>query len=434
MKQISSKAIRALAALLILGLAPDPGSAQSGGVTLAQVLELVRERNPRLRSAHARVQASEAREPAARTLPDPMLQVGAMNLALPDLSADMAMSMAPSVQLMQMFPFPGKLGLRGEIAEDATEMSAAGADETWWQVRTRASTLFYQLYAQDRSIEVMGATLDLLRDLEEIARAMYESGTGRQADVLRATVEIARIDGEIRRMEAMREVAAARLNAVVDRPAETPVPAPLLPALPEEVPTKDTLLAWAEASRPALRRGRIGVERSESRLELARKEIWPDLSMGLQYGQRDRGTGVERMGGIMFGLSLPVWAGRRQLRSRDEARAGSLAARAELEEVRASVRAEIGVELAELRRARRLIELHREEILPQARANVESALSSYRVGSVDFATLVDAELLVNRHEAELHRLVAEYGTALAALEKAVGRPLPDDGHLMAVHP
>lgn len=431
MKQISTVPIHALTVLLILGLSPDPGAAQSSAVTLDEVLEMAREGNPRLRAARAWVRASEAREPGARTLPDPILQVGAMNLALPDLSADMAMSMAPSIQLMQTFPFPGKLGLRGEIAEDATEMSAAGADETWWEVRTRASALFYDLYAQDRSIEVMGGTLDLLRDLERIARAMYESGTGRQADVLRATVEIARIDGEIQRMEAMREVAAARLNAVLDRPAETPVPPPVLPRLPEAVPAMDTLLTWAEESRPALRRGRIGVERSEARVELARKEIWPDLSMGLQYGQRDRGTGVERMGGIMFGLSLPVWAGRRQLRSRDEARAGSLAARAELEGIRATVRAEIGVELAELRRARRLIELHRQEILPQARANVESALSSYRVGSVDFATLVDAELLVNRHEAELHRLVAEYGAAVAALERALGRPLPDRGRLMA---
>lgn len=422
-------------AAAVLALAPaTPLRAQDPGLTLDRVLELARERNPRLGARRMATRAAEAREPAASTLPDPMLQLGAMNLGLPDLSTDMAMSMAPSVQLMQTIPFPGKLGLRGDIAGYATGMREAGADEAWWTVRTRAADLFYDLYAHDRSLEVLRSTLDLLRDLEETARALYEGGTGQQADVLRATVEIARIDGEIQRMEALREAQAARLNALLDRPAGTPVPEPVLPALPADVPARDSLLAMAEESRPALQRGRLAVDRAGARAQLARKEIWPDLTVGLQYGQRNRAGTVERMGGIVVGASLPVWAGRRQLRSRDEAEADALGARADLDGVRAEVRAEVAVELAELRRARRLIDLHRQEILPQARANVESALSSYRVGTVDFGTLVDAELLVNRHEAELHRLTAEYGQAVAGLEGAIGRALPDNGHVLAEAP
>lgn len=263
---------------------------------------------------------------------------------------------------------------------------------------------------------------------------MYEAGTGRQADVLRAHVEIARIDGDLQRLEAMRMVAAARLNALLDRDADAPLPKPVLPPMPEALPPTDTLLAWAEETRPLLRGGRAGVERASDRLDLARKDIWPDLTVGVQYGQRDRGTGVERMGGVMLGVSLPIWAGRRQLRARDEAEAAGLEARARLSEARADVRGRIGVHGADLARARRLIELHRQEILPQARANVQSSLSSYRVGSVDFGTLVEAELLVNRHEAELFELIADYGKAVAGLEAAVGRPLPVTDDLLAEKP
>ena len=96
---------------------------------------------------------------------------------------------------------------------------------------------------------------------------------GRQADVLRADVEVARMDAEIRRMEAMRASDAAMLNALVDRPAATIVPAPVLGELPMEVPARDTLLAWARESRPRLAARRLAVERARTELSLARREI-----------------------------------------------------------------------------------------------------------------------------------------------------------------
>ena len=87
------------------------------------------------------------------------------------------------------------------------------------------------------------------------------------------------------------------------------------------------------------------------------------------------------------------------------------------------VDAGIGQTLAELEQARVLIRLYREEILPQARATVESSLSSYRVGSVDFMTLVDAQMAVNRFEGEYYALLASYGTGIATLEMTIGRDI-----------
>ena len=83
--------------------------------------------------------------------------------------------------------------------------------------------------------------------------------------------------------------------------------------------------------------------------------------------------------------------------------------------------------LAELNRARSLAELYRDEVIPEARAMVESAFSSYRVGTVDFLTLVDAQMTVNRYEGELYTLLGDYGRAFTALESAIGRALPRSG-------
>jgi outer membrane protein TolC len=270
----------------------------------------------------------------------------------------------------------------------------------------------------------MRETLVLLEDFGEVAKAMYGAGEGRQSDVLRANVEVARMDAEIRRMEAMRKGAAARLNGILNRPADTPVPTPALPPLPAGVPSVDTLRAWAAQDRPMLERGRLGVEQAGTRRALARKELWPDFAVGVQYGQRPGDMGTERMASAMVGFSLPIFASRRQLRMRDEAAAMDQMARADLAEMQAKVDARLGELLADLERDRTLVGLYRAEVLPQARANVESAFSSYRVGAVDFMTLVDARMTVNTYEQEFHALVADYGRAISELEMNVGRELP----------
>jgi cobalt-zinc-cadmium efflux system outer membrane protein len=409
--------------------APSSGGAE---LSLTEVYELARERNPMLRASAAMADAVETREASAGLPPDPTLQVGVMNFSVPGFETDMANSMAPSIQAMQMVPFPGKLGLSERIAEQSTEMARAGASEKWWEVRTMAGTAFFNIYEIDEKLAVMRETLGLLQDFQRVAQAMYSSGTGRQSDVLRANVEIARMDAEIEKMVAMRKVAAARLNAVLNRPAETPVPTTVLPALPASSPEQGTLRGWAEETRPMLLRSKTGVEQAETRQDLAHKQIWPNFSLGLQYGQRNAGDmGTSRMGSAMIGFSVPIFARSRQLRQRDEAAAMRSMAEAELTAARANVDARIGELLAELERVRTLVDLYREEVLPQAEANVESSFSSYRVGAVDFMTLVDAQMTTNRYEQEYYALMADYGRAITNLEGTVGRELPADTDIIA---
>ena len=436
MKQTINRRIATLA-LLGAGLVPAIAVAQEvppsevAPLTVEQAYELARARSPLLRAAAAVADAAATREASAGLPPDPMLQVGIMNFSVPGFETDMPTSMAPSIQAMQMLPWFGKLGLMEAMAEQTTAMARADTDERWWEVRSRAAMAFYMIYEADRQLEVMRETLGLLRDFEQVAKAMYSAGEGRQSDVLRAGVEVARMDAEIRRMEAMRTSAVARLNGVLDLPAGTPISAVALSPLPLEVPSTDTLRLWAEASRPMLERGRTGVDKARTMGDLARKEIWPDPVIGFQYGQRNASMGTERMGSAMIGFSIPVFAKSRQLRQRDEAVAMAAMAEADLADMRAQVDARIGELMAELERTRTLVELYRAEVLPQARANVESSFSSYRVGAVDFMTLVDAQMTVNEYDQELYGLLAEYGRSVAELEMTIGRALPRSTQMLA---
>ncbi len=401
------------------------GPAPDQAMTLADAYRVAESNNPMLAAGLARTEAVRSMESSAALPPDPQLSVGVMNASLPGLSLDMSTSMAPAIEVMQMVPFPRKLSLSGEIARKQTEIAAGEAGETLWMVRARVAMAFYGVYQADRQIETIRGTLRLLEDFERVARAMYVSGEGRQADVLRAGVEVARMRAEIERMTAMREAAALRLNGVLNRPANTPVPAVAIAKLPDLIPSADTLRAWARDSRPLLLRSSLLVEQAGVRGDLARMELWPDLSVSFQYGQRDvAGMGTERMGSLMVGVSVPIFANRRQLKMRDEAIAMERMAEAELANVRVEVNTRIGELAAELDRAQTLMTLFRTEILPQAEAAVQSAFSSYRVGAVDFMTLLDARMMVNEYEQELYRLQAEYGQMIAELEMTIGREIP----------
>lgn len=398
---------------------------------LSDLLTLARERSPRLKAALFQVEATRSREAEAGLLPDPTLMVGVANLALPEFSATMPASMVPSFQATQRFPLAGKRSLRGEIARQSTEIEGATAEEVWWAVRTEVALAFFELYRIDRQADVLQRTLGLLEDFETVALSMYSAGAGPQADVLRAGVALARMEADVERLRAHRRTWAARLNALVNRPSDTAIPTTDLAPLPSDIPTFETLVAWALESRPALQGLRLSVHRASSNGELADKAIWPDLTLGLQYALGRMDGDPRSMGGASVGFSLPIYAGKRQKKVREEAAALEAMARAQLEDAIASVGSGVSQALAELDRNRTLLQLYREDVLPQALTAVESSLSSYRVGAVDFMALVDSQMAVNRFEGEYFELLASYGAALAQMEMTIGRALPVGGNFIS---
>ena len=389
---------------------------------LADAYRTARERSPRITAARALADAARARTASARRPPDPQVQFGFMNYTLPGLRPMDVIGMT-QLQLMQMLPLPGKLGLAGRVADASADAQAERARDVDWEVRSKAAMAFYDLYVTDKSLGIDRETLRLLQDILRTTESMYRVGEGRQADVLRAQVEIARMVQDTIRMTTMRSAMSARLNAIIDLPAQALIGSPVLPAFPDSVPGLDVALLAAVADRPMLRAGERDLEAATAQTKLARREIWPDLTIGLQYGQRSGMGGTERMGSLMIGGTLPVFARSRQLRMRDEAAAMQQMSRADLMAMRAETQAAVAEAYSNLTRARNLAILYRTTLLPQAEAAITSAFAAYRVGTVDFMTLLDNRMSLNRYRKELVELEADEGKAWADLEMLIGREL-----------
>lgn len=391
---------------------------------LGAVLDAVERANPRLDVARATARAARARVPGASRPPDPQLQLGWMNYDLATLRPMEAIGMT-QLQLMQMVPVAGKLRL-ARLAEAArADATATRVADVSFDLRARTAMVFYDIYTVDNTLGVARDTRRLLQDVAEIASKMYQVGEGRQSDVLRANVELARMQEEIIRMEAMRTTMEARLNALRLAATGSSVGAPSLPVFPAVVPTVDSLAQLAAQNRPMIRAGLQDVDAADASARLARKEIWPDVQLGLQLGRQGGPDGPQRMGSLMVGASLPIFANSRQFQMREEADAMRAMKTADVTAMRAETRGAVGEAYASLMRARRLAELYRTSVLPQAEATVSSSFAAYRVGSVNFMTLLDAQMTLNRFRQELCTLRADEGKAWAELEMLTGRVLVD---------
>ncbi len=412
-----------------LALAAESTTVQAGGageaggpggdtLRLADAVEIARQANPMLRAARLQADAARERVPQAGALPDPQLELGFANRMTSDLGATMDPMTMNEVRLTQMLPWPGTLRYAKARARHLARAGEFDADEAELMLVARVKSIYYELAYMDRALVVMESTRDLLRDFLGVSSAMYSVGTGLQQDVLQAQVGVARMTEEVTLMRQKRVAMAARLNALLGREARQPIGGLELPAPVAKLPDVDSLMGVAAERRPALRAARERVQAADAGYRAARRELYPDLMVGLSYGQRPQ---YGDMAGLMLGIRLPLWAGSRQLPMRQEMRAMRSMAEAEALDVYNETYAEIVELRSEAERSRNLSELYATAIVPQARASVSAALAAYRVGRVDYMTLVENQMTVNRYEIESVRLAAEYHRAVAEMEALLGR-------------
>lgn len=399
-------------------------------LTLARAVALARANNPMLAARQLEVRAAGARIGPAGALPDPTLTVGAMNYMLPSLSATRDPLSMNQVTLTQTLPINGSLGFLRAAARSDSARTGYLRDAAELEVERDVRARYWELYHADRALEVMGRRLTVLREIANVATTMYAVGTAAQSDALRAQVAITRLSQEVVEMELQRYAAAAQLNALLGRAAETPVAIPsasghaahgaAMRALDMPAPEAlDSLATIAETRSPEILASQAGVAAARASWSATRRNTRPDLDLGVAYGQR---VGSNDMLSLMVGVSLPVFRRSRQYQLRDKARAMAGAAEHDLAAARLQVRSALAVARARAETARRLVALYAGTLVPQASATYEAALAAYRVGRVDFAALLDAQTSLLEFEHDLHGYEAMYGTAVAEIDRLTGRP------------
>ena len=425
----------------LVASAQEPGAEAAN---LAALLAAAETGSPRILAARKLAEAAEARVPQAGALADPVLGVGVMNLPVADPSLGRDMMTMTTVQLGEQFPWPGKLGLREEVARLNAEAARWDAERTRQEVLADLKSAYYRIYFLDKALEVTGRNETLVADFARLTSARYGVGAGAQADVLKAQVERTRLTDQLVTLTEQRTSAAARLNALLGRPTAAPIRGAELPrelgaaALDGKpavatftsvaldggkdqtapgIPSVEALQRLALESNPTLMAHLRRVAARERALVLADKAELPDVSISVAYGHR---PSFGDFANLMVSIPLPVFRGRKQNQAVVEVAATLAEHQARQRAIVDEINAEIESLAAGLRRARDQLVLLNEGILPQARTSLSSTTASYQVGRVDFLTLLDAQVTLFRLELDYHRLLADFAADVAALERAVG--------------
>ncbi len=381
----------------------------------------VLERNPRIAAARRLTEAAAAGVSAAGWPDDPVFTYGYFGESIQT-------RVGPQknlFQLSQKLPL-AKLSLRGDIAEKEAAAAAFTADETVWEVLTDFKAGYFDLWWLKESLRLIGRQIEVIEDLEEIARSRYSAGSGDQGDVYQAGLRLARLRERELILQRRRRSLFSRLNRLRDRPAERPLAVSIVEPVMIAI-SRQACGRLARQYRPALRAEDLKREGRRLGAELARRASVPDLTVGARYYQIGSGETAGPDDGrdawlLTAGIDLPVWFWRDRALIR-RADAISAAAEESYRRVLNRIDYEIDEYYFRLEDARRRLDLYREEILPRAESTVETDRAAYEAGRTDFLDLLNSEEKLLEAELDYRKTVAEQRRARAGLERAVGRRL-----------
>ncbi|HKY19910.1 MAG TPA: TolC family protein [Vicinamibacterales bacterium] len=404
----------ALLVTLCATTSPIPAAAQAAEalpspLSLGDVMRIAGERRDEIPAARARTQAGEARPAIVSALNDPMMSPSLDHLPFMLGGADV------SVTIEQQIPLSGIRRHRRASALADVDRLRAEAKRTTLNVGVEAANAYLMLHEQRRTAVLVDEQIAFARDVVNAANARYASGTAPQSDVLRAEVEVARLEALARALVSEVRGAEAMLNTSLALDADLPVP-PLAPVvLNQPVPSWSGIKS-ALASRPELAAGRAEVVRAAADVQVMRDMFRPmaTIRTGPSY------TMAEGRGWMaMVGMSLPIWRGK--LRAGvAEAQAMHAMSEADLRAMTRMIEGEAAVAVNQLQATRDRQSALTTDVLPRARMAIEPAVAGYASGQLPLVSVIEAVQALWFVQADLIAADTELGLAWARLGRAIG--------------
>lgn len=398
-----------------LATGDDDGFAN--GVALPALRAYAIQHNPEITAMDQQWRAARARPSQEGSLPDPMVNTAYHNESFDRFTQGSSDFSWLRFGVEQEVPFPGKLGLKEKAASQDADRAGALFRATALDVITRLRVAYSDYALAHQSIDILERNQDLLVTLQHGAEERYRSGAGIQQDVVRAQVEVSVLAGRLVGLEQGRLSAAATLNGLLNRPPSAALGVPA-PVDGETIAyTLDDLERMAREQSPRLLAAEADLGRAETTERLAKRQYYPDFVLRADYYNKADLVPEWEVG---VGVRVPLYFWRKQAYGVEEAAAGAEAARAVRQNTLQDVLARIRDLYAQATAADRLATLYERSVVPQAQQSLRSALAGYRVGEVDFLTLLNSFTVLNDYQLRASEERANRERAVAGLEDLAG--------------
>jgi outer membrane protein TolC len=409
-----------LLALLLAASNVTPWQAQAQevdtpiGATVGSVLDAAHRLSPTLRAAALDTTAASARADRADALPNPMFNVQTMQVPGNRASMDQTTAM-----LQQEFPLWGKRGLRKSAALAMLDAARGEEHATAAELDEKIEIAFANYYKASKALAINTDVARLDDEMQRVATSRLGQGVGTQADALSTQAEATQT--AVERVRLQREVIAAkaRLNALLARSPGLPLAEPLsLRPLPQSIPTIDALLDRVQTANPVLLAQNARVRSAEAEQELARKDWYPDVTLGAGSQTNAGSWGYA----ASIGIKIPLQWGALES-AEQEANANLGAAQQRLAASTAEIQGDLAQALAALSAAEEMGAARRGQLVPQLTAAYKSALAEYANGRGDLNPTLESVHRLHDTELQLLDTDVEGQAALAMVERLLGDKL-----------
>ncbi|HKN24303.1 MAG TPA: TolC family protein [Candidatus Acidoferrum sp.] len=388
---------------------------------LADLLTEAEKSNPQIQAARHAWESAKQVPTQLSTLPDPQVVLQQMNVGSPRPFAGYTNSDFAyfGVGFSQDLPYPGKLRLRGEIAEKDADVTQQKVESVRRAVLAAVKMTYFQLGYLAKRQKILDEDGQLLQQVEQASESRYRSGLGNQQDVLQAQLERTKLLREITMNQLEFGKVQSEMKNLLNRSQSSPDIA--TSELSESKPAYnfDQLLTEAKASNPDLAGIQKVVERQGLQVDLAKKDFYPDFNVQGMW-QRTDPSQYRAYYQFTVGMRIPIYRSRRQRPELAQAESDRDRAKSEYEMQSQQTAFQLRQQFLSAEKSAELLKIYREGLIPQARAGLQAGMAAYQSNRQDFQALLASFLDVLKLDEEYWQTLSEHETALAQMEEVTG--------------
>jgi outer membrane protein TolC len=393
-------------------------------LSLNDAITIAVQNNPEIQRARKKVDAAESRILQAEAIPNMELSV-----QFDEIPANFNIADADrhSIGITQPIEFPGKIGSRSDVAQKDAQVARHNIDRTTVLVTAEVRRVYTKAALSKKLVTNFESIVGLLKSFQEIVRMRYEAQLVPFLEVIRAKVELAKVNNQL--IEAHRDLQndLASLNRILGRPGFT-----LVELTDELIYTPfdrsiDEVIGERKPANTALRIAGTVLDRQEAAISLANKSYLPDFSLGLSL-QRVReqppfnannftGTTVNSLG-IDFGVSIPLWFWKQPKGEIGEAEANYAIAGIMRAQIDRDVTTAIESAYRTVKASETQVKVFEQSLLQDIEDELQSGITLYRNNQFDALNLIDVYRTYTSTKADYYRALYNYHVALADLQVA----------------
>jgi len=330
--------------------------------------------------------------------------------------------------IMQVFPWFGKIQARTDVAAAKAQAAQQRYETIKLNLFRQVKVVFYEFAYLATAIDIAKQNLELLQHFEEVARTKYRTAAAIHPDIIRVQVELAKLEDILKSLQQLREPTVAKLNSVLNRPIDAELTWPEK-VQPVNIQLDRKLIVQAlKRANPELAELSWEIQAAKSNVELAKKNFYPDIGVGLDWiqtdsaimpGQRDSGKDPVI---LMFSMNIPLWQDKYKA-AEHQAKANVRKIQVQRKDVENKILSRAFEVLYDIEDSQRKTHLYGDILVSKAEELVQASETAYKAGTIDFLSLIDAQRMLLKYNLDYERAVTNNQQKLAELETLIGTEL-----------